>query len=71
MKKFPALVFAALLLLAARAPAQDLGPQFKKVKDGIFVYTGKPNESNCTIILTEEGVALIDSGNNPTDSVAV
>jgi cyclase len=51
--------------------AQDLGPQFKKIKDGIYVYAGRPNESNCTIILTQEGAMLIDSGNNPPDSHAV
>jgi cyclase len=60
-----------LLLTTSHLSAQDLGPLFKKMKDGIYVYTGKPNESNCTIILTQEGVVLIDSGNNPTDSQAV
>jgi cyclase len=60
-----------VLLFTAHLSAQDLGPLFKKLKDGIFVYAGKPNESNCTIILTQEGVVLIDSGNNPTDSLAV
>jgi len=56
---------------AASASAQDLGAQFKKIKDGIFLYKGKGSESNCAIILTEDGVVLIDSGNSPTDSVAV
>lgn len=51
--------------------AQDLGPKFKKIKDGIYVYAGRPNDSNCTIILTQEGVVLIDSGNTPVDSQAV
>lgn len=69
--KFSAALFVAALFFASYAPAQDLGPQFKKVKDGIFVYAGKPNESNCTIILTQDGIVLIDSGNNPTDSRAV
>jgi glyoxylase-like metal-dependent hydrolase (beta-lactamase superfamily II) len=59
------------LLFTSHLSAQDLGPQFKKIKDGIFVYAGKPNESNCTIILTQEGVVLIDSGNTPLDSQAV
>lgn len=59
------------LSLAITAAAQDLGPQFKKIKDGIFVYAGVPGQSNCTIILTQEGVVLIDSGNTPTDSQAV
>jgi cyclase len=55
----------------ASAPAQDLGPPFKKIKDGIFLYKGKGSESNSTIIITEEGVVLIDTGNNPPDSIAV
>ncbi len=62
---------AFLLFFSAPVPAQDLGPQFKKIKDGIYVYAGRPNESNCTIILTQDGVVLIDSGNNPPDSLAV
>jgi cyclase len=64
------LVFA-LWFFTAQLWAQDLGPKFKKIKEGIFVYAGRPNESNCTIILTQDGVVLIDSGNNPTDSHAV
>jgi len=60
-----------LLLTASHLSAQDFGPLFKKMKDGIYVYTGKPSESNCTIILTQEGVVLVDSGNIPVDSQAV
>jgi len=72
LKTASALLSAAgLLLLAAPSSAQDLGPSFKKVKDGIFTYVAKPDESNCTIILTNEGVVLIDSGHNPTDSQAI
>jgi len=60
-----------LLLTTSHLSAQDLGPLFKKMKDGIYVYAGKPGESNCTIILTQEGVVLVDSGNMPVDSQAV
>ena len=48
--------------------AQDLGPAFKKVKDGIYVYAAVLNEANSTIILTQEGVVLIDAGRNPKDT---
>lgn len=54
--------------LASRAAAQELAPQFKKVKDGIYVYAAVLNEANSTIIVTQEGVVLIDSGQNPKDS---
>jgi cyclase len=59
------------LLSVPRSEAQNLGPSFTTVKDGIHVYAGRPGQSNCTIILTQEGVVLIDSGNNPPDSQAV
>ena len=60
-----------LLLLTSVSLAQELGAQFKKINDGIFTYVGTSGESNCTIILTQDGVVLIDSGNNPKDSYAV
>lgn len=47
---------------------QDLGPHFKKIKDGIYVQTAMDGNSNCGIIVTSEGVVLVDSGHNPTDS---
>jgi cyclase len=70
-KRFGCLLAVFYWSLAMTAAAQDLGPQFKKMKDGIYVYKGKADESNCTIILTQDGVVLIDSGNRPTDSQAV
>ena len=53
------------------AAAQDLGPHFRKIKDGIYVYAQKPADSNAGIILTQEAVVLIDSGHNPPDSQAI
>jgi cyclase len=53
------------------AVAQDLGPQIKKLGEGIYVYVGKNFNSNTGIILTQDGVVLIDSGHAPTDSRAV
>jgi len=65
------LVVAFCLFLATQLTAQELGPHFKKIQDGIFTYAEKVNDPNCTIILTQDGVVLIDSGNNPPDSLAV
>ena len=53
------------------ASAQDLGPQIRKLEDGVYVYVGKNFNSNAGIVLTQEGVVLIDSGHNPTDSRAI
>jgi cyclase len=66
-----ALAIGAGLALAGSAPAQDLGPQITKLKDGVYVYVGKKLNSNCGIVLTQDGVVLIDSGHNPTDSRAI
>jgi len=61
------------LLLVRPLVAQDLGPHFTKIREGIYVYgrddiPGRDPTSNCGIIVTQEGVALIDSGPNPPDS---
>ena len=73
MKKrlIPVLAVGLSLLFVRVSSAQDLSPQIKKLKDGIYVYVGKEFNSNCGIVLTQEGVVLIDSGHNPTDSRAI
>src|SRR5947208_16974102 len=63
-------VFASFFAIGL-ASAQDLGPQIRKLEDGVYVYVGKNFNSNCGIVLTQDGVVLIDSGHNPTDSRAV
>ena len=65
------LTMLALLLLTSLAQAQDLGPNIRKISDGIYVYVGTNFNSNCGIVITQEGVVLIDSGHNPTDSRAI
>jgi cyclase len=71
IKSTLALAIGAGLAFISSALAQDLGPQFTKLGDGIYVYVGKNFNSNTGIVLTSEGVVLIDSGHNPTDSRAV
>jgi len=62
---------ASLPVLAVTTWAQDLGPQFRKIKDGIYVQSAREFNSNAGVIVTSEGVVLVDSGHNPTDSRAV
>jgi cyclase len=69
--KAAALVTLIGFVTSAPAFAQDLGPQFMKFGDGIYAYVGKNFKSNTGIILTQDGVVLIDSGHDPTDSRAV
>jgi cyclase len=66
-----ALVMFGGLSTGAPTPAQDLGPQITRFGDGIYVYVGKNFKSSTGIILTRDGVVLIDSGHEPTDSRAV
>jgi hypothetical protein len=62
-----AAIFAACMFIGT-AGAQDLGPQVKKLADGVYVHAGRGFESNSGIILTEEGVVVIDTGQNPYES---
>ena len=63
-------VAVCLLITAQPMSAQDLGLHFVKIRDGIYIYARDAN-SNCGIIITQEGVVLIDSGPNPPDSLAI
>jgi len=73
MKPKPTVVIAAFLFIAfaALAYSQELPPNIKKIKEGIYVYVGNNFNSNCGIVVTQEGVVLIDSGHNPTDSLRI
>jgi cyclase len=71
IKAAAALVTFVGFATSAPAFAQDLGPQIMTFGDGIYAYVGKDFKSNTGIILTQDGVVLIDSGHDPTDSRAV
>src|SRR5262245_61665102 len=62
------LAIAASIVLTNSAFAQDLGPRVKKLADGVYVHTGNGFDSNSGIILTTEGVIVIDTGQNPIES---
>jgi len=71
MKRRRSLISAAvacLAVLASSAWAQDLGPNVRKIKDGIYVQSAREVNSNSGIILTREGVVVIDTGQTVTDS---
>ena len=62
--------FGMLVLICVVFPAQaqDLGPGFTKVKDGIYVYAAKEGNSTCSVVLTEEGRVIIDTCQRPPDT---
>jgi cyclase len=61
-------LFVALLCAGFVAQAQDLGPGFTKVKDGIYVFAPDATTTTCSFVVTQEGVVMIDSCNSPLDS---
>ncbi len=63
-------IVSILACMATPARAQDLGPHVKAIRDGIYVYSDKDQDSNVTIIRTQEGMVLIDSGQSAADSRA-
>jgi cyclase len=71
MKVRLALIFlfvSSFFVFSAQVSAQELGPHFKKLKEGIYVYSGQLNDANVTIIQTQEGIVLIDTGQTSKDS---
>jgi cyclase len=67
--RFPMLsVFAGLILWVPVLWAQELGPGFTKIKDGIYVFAPDATTTTCSFIVTQDGVVMIDSCNSPLDS---
>jgi cyclase len=66
-----ALAIAASVMLGGSPFAQDLGPRVKKLADGVYVHTGKGFDSNSGIIITDEGVIVVDTGQNAIESRSI
>jgi cyclase len=61
-------ICALVLGIAFSLQAQELGPGFTKVKDGIYVFAPDATTTTCSFVVTQEGVVMIDSCNSPLDS---
>jgi len=66
--RFGSLGILALMCAVFPARAQDLGPGFTKIKEGIYVYAAKDGNSTCSVVLTEEGSVIIDTCQRPPDT---
>jgi cyclase len=62
--------FVAVVFMCCSLPAgaQELGPGFTKIKDGIYVFAPDATTTTCSFVVTQEGVVMIDSCNSPLDS---
>jgi len=43
-------------------------PEFRKLAEDVYAYIGKLNDANAMVVVTTEGVVLVDTGNNVTDT---
>src|SRR6266542_514157 len=64
-------VLALVATIGVGQPAHAITgnrPEFRKLADDVYAYVGKLNDANAMAIVTKEGVVLVDTGNNTTDS---
>ena len=63
-----AFIYSLFLGIALSVQAQEFGPGFTKVKDGIYTFAPDATTTTCSFVVTQEGVVMIDSCNSPLDS---
>jgi len=61
-------VALAAFLWAGALGAQDLGPGFHKIKDGIYTFAPDQTTTTCSFVVTQDGVVMIDACNSPLHS---
>jgi cyclase len=52
---------------AARAVTGETA-ELKQLADGVYAFIGKRNDANALVIVTDAGVVLVDTGNNPPET---
>src|SRR5262249_22297348 len=60
----------ALVLLVSQAAHAITGDkaEFKKVADDVYAFVGKRNDANALVVVTKQGVVLVDTGNTPPET---
>jgi len=73
MRRIVTMLALATTIAAGGAAEAITGdqPEFRKLAEDVYVYIGKLNDSNAMAIVTSEGVVLVDTGNNTTDTRAL
>ena len=63
------LVICAIAVFAADARAMTGDKaEFKKVGDDVYAFVGKRNDANALVVVTTQGVVVVDTGNNPPET---
>jgi len=57
-------VIAFAELFRTHAVAQELGPGFTKIQEGIYVFAPDATTTTCASVVTQDGVVMIDSCNS-------
>jgi cyclase len=71
MKFFAWCLLALSVALTTPAGAQVItGDEalFEEVADGVYAFVGRRNDANALVIVTDVGVVLVDTGNNPPET---
>jgi cyclase len=71
MKKVVLPIAALLISLLAAGRAQAITPEkpeFKKLAADVYAYVGKLNDANAMVVVTSQGVVVIDTGNNQPET---
>ena len=42
--------------------------EFQKLADDVYAFVGKLNDANAMVIVTTQGVVVVDTGNNPPET---
>jgi len=61
------IAIAALLPHAAFAVTGDKA-EFRKLAEDVYAFVGKRNDANALVVVTAQGVVLVDTGNNPPET---
>jgi cyclase len=63
-------LIALLFLIALGFPPQASAitgdnAEFKKVADNVYAFVGRRNDANSLVVVTSQGVVIVDTGNDP------
>ncbi len=69
-------IFALCLLALSTALVMPASAQvitgdeavFEEVADGVYAFLGRRNDANALVVVTNAGVVLVDTGNNPPET---
>jgi cyclase len=62
------LVCASVVLAASAHAITGEKPEFKKVADDVYAFIGKRNDANALVVVTTQGVVVVDTGNSPPET---